>query len=165
MTWRTPAGGRPTTGWCAGPRWAERTTTVRGSGRDLMRARAVWVAVARPDGRPVPLGAAFHRLYGDAAQGRTVSARLAHPGPPPTDGLPASQAGRAWPLRASDFDLAGHVTNSVHWAAVDLNTPLENVVLPAAGKTMPLRPILVMVGVAVVLSETGRRGTYHTSGE
>jgi acyl-ACP thioesterase len=124
-----------------GPRWAERTTTVRGSGRDLMQARAVWVAVARPDGRPVPLGAAFHRLYGDAAQERTVSARLSHPGPPPTDGLPGSRAGRAWPLRASDFDLAGHVNNSVHWGAV------EDVLagagwLPARAELEYHRPIL-----------------------
>src|SRR5580693_8238273 len=42
-----------------------------------------------------------------------VSARLAHPGPPE----PA--AGRPWPLRAADFDTAGHVNNSIHWAAVE----------------------------------------------
>jgi acyl-ACP thioesterase len=124
-----------------GPRWAERTTTVHGSGRDLMQARAVWVAVARQAGRPVPLGAAFHRLYGDSAQGRTVSARLSHPGPPLTDGRPGSQAGRVWPLRATDFDLAGHVNNSVHWAAV------EDVLagagwLPASAELEYHRPIL-----------------------
>jgi Acyl-ACP thioesterase len=42
-----------------------------------------------------------------------VSARLSHPGPP------ADTAGRPWPLRASDFDTAGHVNNSIHWAAVE----------------------------------------------
>jgi acyl-ACP thioesterase len=120
-----------------GPRWAERTTTVRGSGRDLMQARAVWVAVARCDGRSVPLGAAFHRLYGEAARERAVSARLSHPGPPAQDGQP----GRAWPLRASDFDMAGHVNNSVHWAAV------EDVLagagwLPASAEIEYHRPIL-----------------------
>jgi acyl-ACP thioesterase len=43
-----------------------------------------------------------------------VSARLSHPGPPP-----GAQDGRAWPLRASDFDTAGHVNNAIHWAAVE----------------------------------------------
>lgn len=124
-----------------GPRWAERTTTVRGSGRDLIQARAVWVAVAYPDGRPVPLGPAFHRLYGEAAQGRTVSARLSHPGPPLTEGRPGSQAGRAWPLRTSDFDLAGHVNNSVHWAAVE-DVLAGSGWLPTAAELEYHRPIL-----------------------
>lgn len=96
-----------------GPRWAERSTTLTGPGGDLMQATAVWVAVTRADGRPAPLSAAFHRIYGTAAQGRSVSARLSHPGPPD------SQPGRPWPLRATDFDTAGHVNNSIHWAAVE----------------------------------------------
>jgi acyl-ACP thioesterase len=118
-----PARGEPLelTTFCSatGPRWAERTTTVAASGRDLMQARAVWAAIARDSGRSVPLGPEFHRLYGEAAQGRTVSARLSLPGPPSADGQDAAQPGRAWPLRATDFDMAGHVNNSVHWAAVE----------------------------------------------
>ncbi len=97
----------------AGPRWAERTTTVAGPAGDLVQAVAVWVAIAAEDGRPVPLGDAFHRIYGPSAAGRRVSARLSHPGPA------AAAAGRPWPLRASDFDTAGHVNNSIHWAAVE----------------------------------------------
>jgi acyl-ACP thioesterase len=117
-----------------GPRWAERTTTVSRSGTDLMQAVAVWAAVGREDGRPVPLGPAFHRLYGGAAQGRTVSARLSHPGPP-------GQAGRAWPLRASDFDTAGHVNNAIAWAAAeDVLAGLDW--LPARGELEYRRPIL-----------------------
>lgn len=96
-----------------GPRWAERTTIVSGPEGDLLQATAVWAAVARSDGRPAPLGPQFHRLYDGAAQGRTVSVRLSHPRPP------ASPAGGAWPLRASDFDTAGHVNNAIHWAAVE----------------------------------------------
>jgi acyl-ACP thioesterase len=108
-----------------GPRWAERTTTVAGPGGDLVQARAVWVAIARADGRPAPLGAAFHRLYGPSAEGHRVSARLSHPGPPadshsgPPGAGPGRPHGRTWPLRATDFDPAGHVNNSVHWAAVE----------------------------------------------
>src|SRR5437764_1055464 len=67
----------------------------------------------REEGRPCPLGAAFHRLYGPSAGGRQVSARLSHPGPP-QDG-----SGQPWPLRAADIDPAGHVNNSIHWAAVE----------------------------------------------
>jgi acyl-ACP thioesterase len=96
----------------AGPRWAERTTTLSGPSGDMMQAVAVWVAVAREDGRPCPLGATFHRLYGPSAAGRQVTARLSLPGPPAGDGQP-------WPLRATDIDMAGHVNNSVHWAAVE----------------------------------------------
>ena len=127
-----------------GPRWAERTTTVTGSGRDLMQARAVWVAVARSDGHPVPLGETFHRVYGAAAGGRRVSARLSLPGPPPSPrpaGPAAPHPGRAWPLRATDFDTVGHVNNSVHWAAVeDVLTGVDW--RPAAAELEYHRPIL-----------------------
>jgi len=131
-----------------GPRWAERTTTVAGapgrdgpgaprrdgpgapgrdgsgapgrdgpgadaSGPDLIQSTAVWVAITPADGRPVPLGDRFHQVYDASAGGHRVSARLSHPGPP------GSGPGRAWPLRAADFDTAGHVNNSIHWAAVE----------------------------------------------
>ena len=95
-----------------GPRWAERTTTVSGAAGDLIQSTAIWVAVSA-DGRPVPLGESFQRVYGPSTGGRQVSARLTHPG------LPGSAAGRPWPLRAADFDTAGHVNNAVHWAAVE----------------------------------------------
>ncbi|HTS96926.1 MAG TPA: acyl-ACP thioesterase domain-containing protein [Streptosporangiaceae bacterium] len=96
-----------------GPRWAERTTILAGAEGDLVRARALWAAVDPGTGRPCPLGPEFHRLYGPSAGGRSVSARLSHPGPPePSSGAP-------WPLRAADFDAAGHVNNAVYWAAVE----------------------------------------------
>ncbi len=121
-----------------GPRWAERTTTLRGPGGDLIQATAVWVAIGRDDGRPAQLGEAFQRWYGPAAQGRRVSARMSHPGPPE---LPGIREGTAWPLRASDFDPAGHVNNSVHWAAVeDILARLSWV--PAVAELEYHRPIL-----------------------
>jgi acyl-ACP thioesterase len=101
-----------------GPRWAERTTTVAGPAGDLVQAVAVWVAIDAADGSPVPLGDAFDRIYGPSTGGRRVSARLTHPGPPESAARGAA-AGRPWPLRASDFDTAGHVNNSIHWAAVE----------------------------------------------
>jgi len=96
-----------------GPRWAERTTTVSGDDGALLQATAVWAAVSRETGRPVPLDAGFMAVYGSAARDRVVSARLVHPRP----ARPAG--GRAWPLRTSDFDTAGHVNNAVTWAAVE----------------------------------------------
>lgn len=96
-----------------GPRWAERTTTLGGPDGDLIQARAVWVAITTADGTPCPLGAEFDRLYGPSTGGRRVSARLSHPGPP------QAGAGRPWPLRATDFDPAGHVNNTIHWAAAE----------------------------------------------
>jgi acyl-ACP thioesterase len=120
-----------------GPRWAERTTTLSGSAGDLMQATAVWVAIGR-DGEPAELGPQFRRFYGEAVGGRRVSARLTLPAPGPP-GPPA--AGRDWPVRASDFDPAGHVNNTVHWqAAEDMLAGLEW--LPAAAALEYHRPIL-----------------------
>jgi acyl-ACP thioesterase len=82
-------------------------------GGALIQSTAIWVAVSAQDGRPVPLDEPFQRVYGPSAGGRQVSARLTHPG------LPGSAEGRPWPLRAADFDTAGHVNNAVHWAAVE----------------------------------------------
>jgi acyl-ACP thioesterase len=96
-----------------GPRWAERTTTLAGPDGDLLQASAVWAAVSRQTGRPVPPGESFLRVYGPAAEGRTVSVRLSHPRPA------GSPAGRPWQLRVADFDTAGHVNNAVTWAAVE----------------------------------------------
>jgi acyl-ACP thioesterase len=96
-----------------GQRWAERTTTLAGPAGDVMQARAIWVAIDRASGEPVLLGPGFGRIYGEPAQGHRVSARLSLPAPDGTSG------GRDWPLRASDFDTAGHVNNTIHWAAVE----------------------------------------------
>lgn len=129
-----------------GPRWAERTTTVAGPAGDLIQATAVWVAITAADGRPVPLGDVFHRIYGPSTAGRQVSARLSHPGPAgaaggAAAGGAAAAAGRPWPLRASDFDTAGHVNNSIHWAAVeDVLAGLDW--LPSAAELEYHRPVL-----------------------
>jgi acyl-ACP thioesterase len=112
-----------------GPRWAERTTTLSGAdGKPFVQASAVWTAVSAADGRPAPLSADFLAAYGESAGGRVVSARLSHPRPDSTtqsravhDGNGSGNASRprGWPLRAVDFDIAGHVNNTVHWAVVE----------------------------------------------
>jgi acyl-ACP thioesterase len=102
-----------------GPRWAERTTTLATADGDVIQTVALWVAVSRADGRPAALTGSFLKEYGPSTAGRTVSARLYLPGPPP------EAAASPWPVRATDFDTAGHVNNSVHWAAAeDVLAPL-----------------------------------------
>ncbi len=96
-----------------GARIAERRTTVAVDGRVAVEAAAVWVYVDAESGRPVPLEEWFFDLYGEAASGRRVSARLRLPGPP-TDA-----PSRRWPLRVSDFDVLGHVNNAAYWEAVE----------------------------------------------
>ncbi len=107
-----------------GPRWAERTTTVaRADGQQLVQATAVWAAVGRADGRPVPLSAGFTAIYGASAAGRVASVRLSHPRPGTAgysgNGAAGGAPPRDWPLRVADFDTAGHVNNAVHWAVVE----------------------------------------------
>jgi acyl-ACP thioesterase len=118
-----------------GPRWAERTTTLTGPGGDLIQSVAIWVAVTRADGRPAPLSENWHRVYGPSAGGRTVSARLSLPAPP------GSLTGHPWPLRSTDFDTAGHVNNSVHWAAAE-DALATGDWLPSAAQLEYHRPLL-----------------------
>jgi acyl-ACP thioesterase len=77
-----------------------------------VEAVSLWVHVDMVTGRPVPLTARFFELYGEAAGGRTVRARLSHPDPPTGPGHP-------WPLRATDFDVMSHMNNAVYWATVE----------------------------------------------
>lgn len=132
-----------------GPRWAERTTTLAGAGGDLVQARAVWVAVDQVTGQPRPPGPGFLGVYGEATGGQTVTARLSHPAP---DAAPGTST--RWQLRASDFDTAGHVNNSVHWAAVeDLLAGRDW--LPATAEVEYHRPILPGQQAELLASDHG----------
>lgn len=96
-----------------GSRWAERRTTMRGDAGAHVECAAVWVSIDA-DGRPVPLPARFVEVYGEAAGGRTVTARLLLPDPP-VDGT----GRRPWALRRSDIDTLRHVNNAAQWQAVE----------------------------------------------
>ena len=75
-----------------------------------------------------------------------MSARLSLPGSP-------GQSGRAWPLRASDFDTAGHVNNAIAWAAAeDVLAGLDW--LPARGELEYRRPILPGYDIRLAASHT-----------
>ena len=90
--------------------WAERRSSVYADGRALVEAVALWVHLDARGVRPRPLPAGFEAVYGAAAAGRRVGARLAHPGEPAEEAV-----SRPWHFRAADLDLAGHVNNAVYW--------------------------------------------------
>lgn len=97
--------------WCnglasvaAGRRWS-----LRGDAGGRIEVGSVWIHLGA-DGRPARIE--NFSPYAEAAGGRRVSARPELPGP--VDGRRI-----AWPVRATDVDLHGHVNNTVHWQAVE----------------------------------------------
>ena len=94
--------------------WAERRSTVRGEGGPLVEAVGLWVHLDGSGTRPRPLPDGFDAVYGPAAGGRRVMARLRHPPAPP-----AGADVRPWRFRAADLDLAGHVNNAVYWQVLE----------------------------------------------
>jgi acyl-ACP thioesterase len=98
----------------SGPLWAERRTTVRGAGGALVETVALWVHLDPAGGRPRPLPEGFEAVYGAAAGGRRVRARLHLPDAPPADA-----ATRPWAFRATDLDMAAHVNNAAYWAVAE----------------------------------------------
>ena len=96
-----------------GSRWAERRTVVVGP-TSRIEAASVWVYVDEASGRPAALPPLFLEAYEEAAAGRTVSSRLTLPAPDER-----ATERRPWPLRPTDFDVLGHVNNSVYWAMVE----------------------------------------------
>lgn len=108
------------TTWCSGvgPRWAERRSDIEwGDGRRI-EATALWACTDIATGAPVALGKAFESTFGVSAGHRRVSARLTLPGPPSADG-------RSWSLRATDFDVLGHLNNANYWAPVEESLAAE----------------------------------------
>lgn len=103
------------TTWASGvgSRWAERSTSIVGTEGAAVQATALWVHVDLATGRPKRLPETFEDVYGEAAGGREVNARLGHDDPP--EGATAVP----WPARFSDFDVLGHVNNAVYWAIVE----------------------------------------------
>jgi acyl-ACP thioesterase len=102
------------TTWCGGmgSHFAERRTTLR-SPTGTIEVAATWVHVDEVSGRPARLPQWFHDTYAEAAAGRTITARLAHPAPP------ASATSHPWAVRWSDLDVIGHMNNAAYWEAVE----------------------------------------------
>lgn len=96
-----------------GSRWAERRLQIVGDRGAHVEMATLWVYLDAGTGRPRRLTEQFVALYGPAAQGRTVRARLEH-GDPPSGVSP-----QPWPVRFVDFDVVGHMNNAAYWVAVE----------------------------------------------
>lgn len=97
-----------------GGRWAERRVAMRGDDGAVVDSVSLWVRIDAETGRPRQLTEQFASIYGEAAAGRRVSARLQH-----DTAVPTAASLTSWPLRFSDFDLLGHVNNAASWAVVE----------------------------------------------
>jgi acyl-ACP thioesterase len=115
-----------------GRAWAERRTTIaaidtddsdraaaRYAERDpaldpaAVEAVSLWVHLDPVTRRPAPLTAGEFEIYGVAAAGRRVTARLRHQAP-----NSATETQR-WTFRATERDLAGHINNAAYWQPLE----------------------------------------------
>ncbi|MEM9565849.1 MAG: acyl-ACP thioesterase domain-containing protein [Actinomycetota bacterium] len=99
-----------------GGRWAERRLSIAGEGGGRYEVATLWVCVDATTGRPHRLTDQFIELYGEAAAGRRVSARLVNPTLSPPE---ARSAPRSWQVRSADHDVYRHVNNAAYWAVVE----------------------------------------------
>lgn len=111
-----------------GSRWAERRVSIVGDQGGQAEAASLWVYLDPTSGRPARLPADFLDIYGRAAHGRQVAARLTLP-PAPPDGTGDR---RPWPLRSTDLDGQGHVNNAATWEAVEDELACRTLVADAA---------------------------------
>lgn len=102
-----------TTCTAAGPRCANRVTRLSGDRGGAVGAYAIWVSVDSETGRSRALPDRFYDCFRLAPEQRRLSTRLRHSPPPPSVAL------RAWPTRAGDFDLNGHMNNAAFCAPLD----------------------------------------------
>jgi acyl-ACP thioesterase len=95
--------------------WGERRTRISRQGETESDAEAValWVHLDPVSWRPIPFNEQEALLYGSAAAGRRVSARLRHPSPDP------DATSERWTFRAIDLDIAGHVNNAAYWQPLE----------------------------------------------
>ena len=95
--------------------WAERRTSIAGlgGGQGDVEAVTLWIHLDPSNGRPVPLSEEEASVYGAAAGGRRVTARLRHP-------LPSGEERRStWSFRATELDIAGHINNAAYWEPLE----------------------------------------------
>jgi acyl-ACP thioesterase len=102
-----------------GRAWAERRTTISqdapadAAAPPAVEAVSLWVHLDPAARRPSPLTPKELELYGEAAGGRRVNARLRHPAPGAAD-----HTGR-WVFRATERDLAEHINNAAYWEPLE----------------------------------------------
>ncbi|MGB3737700.1 MAG: acyl-ACP thioesterase domain-containing protein [Ilumatobacter sp.] len=104
--------------WCAaiGRAWAERRSQIVGARGALIDAVSLWVQIDLATGRPARVADDFLTVYGEAANGRSVSGRLSLSGP--EVGVSGPMA-TPWSVRRTDLDPFGHVNNAATWSLVE----------------------------------------------
>lgn len=103
--------------WCTGSgrSWAERRTTIRSERGAVIDAVSSWIQVDVTSGRPARLPEQFFDIYGPAAAGRQVSAKLSLPGRPSDDAVHVG----SWRFRRADLDQFGHVNNAAQLVVLE----------------------------------------------
>jgi acyl-ACP thioesterase len=106
--------------WCSGlgSHWAERRTRISApDGSVCLDGAALWVHVDTATMSPRRLSAEAARVWGDAAAGRRVRARLVLD-PVEADSV-APESTNTWPMRRTDIDALGHMNNAAVWEIVE----------------------------------------------
>lgn len=107
-----------------GRAWAERRTIISRDGEDrsAVEAVALWVHLDPVTRRPSPPTSREVEVYGGAAAGRRVNARLRHPaagGAGVGPGAGGADSSRRWTFRATERDLAEHINNAAYWEPLE----------------------------------------------
>ena len=137
--------------WCGGvgSHFALRRTSVRGE-RGHVETATLWVQVDEASMRPARIDERFREVYAEAAQGVTVSARLAHHDP----SQDALAAAAPWPLRFTDFDALAHVNNAATWEVVEqLLSERRSLRAPLHASVEHRRPIERDVDVSLAVAD------------
>ncbi len=89
------------------------TTGADAAGGSDVEAVSLWVHLDPSSWRPIPFSEEELAVFGDAAPGRRITARLRHPSPDSATELARFR------FRASECDLAGHINNAAYWQAIE----------------------------------------------
>ncbi len=137
--------------WCSGMASiaAGRRWSLHGDAGGCIEVDSVWIHLG-PDATPARLEG--FGVYEEATAGRRVTTKLGLPEPS------ADATRRAWPLRATDIDVHGHLNNAVYWQAVE-----ERLLETGPDPARPLRALLdyrrpIDLADPVELAETRRGG-------
>jgi len=100
-------------------------------GRPDVEGMSLWVHLDPERRLPFPLTEAEVTTYSGSTPQRRITARLRHPGPPPT----GDRGSSAWTFRATECDIADHVNNAAYWL------PLEEELLQSGSDVDPVLPL------------------------
>ncbi|BAN02507.1 acyl-[acyl-carrier-protein] thioesterase [Ilumatobacter coccineus] len=143
--------------WCTGlgRSWAERRSSISGERGARIDTVSLWVQIDVATGKPSRVVDDFRSAYGQAAAGRTVSARLSVP---PPDG---DERREPWTIRRTDLDPFEHVNNAANWEFVEHAAALDESGRVGRAEMEYLQPVVLADDVAVCGPADGGAGNYH----